>query len=113
MFVLQFASNLKNTVCIHLFTDIRTYVYICTFYYIYVYTVGAYVYVICFIQDPPPINDVTASTSRIPSDLSGYDIFIMWTVSGLCTCGCIAVYKILYIVVWQYAVHNNCTVCVL
>ena len=53
-------------------------------------------YVLCvnyFIQDPPPINDVTASTSRTPSDLSGYDIFIMWIVSGLCTCECIAVYK--------------------
>ena len=49
--------------------------------------------VIYFIQDPPPINDVTASTSRTPSDLSGYDIFIMWTVSGLCTCECIAIYK--------------------
>ena len=61
--------------------------------YVYVYTVGAYVYVICFIQDPPPINDVTASTSRTPSDLSGFDIFVMWTVSGLCTCESIAVYK--------------------
>ena len=48
------------------------------------------------IQDPPPINDVTTSTNRAPSDLSGFDIFIMWTVSefvyvtrhektGLCT----------------------------
>ena len=37
----------------------------------------------CVIQDPPPINDVTASTSRTPSDLSGFDIFVMWTVSGL------------------------------
>ena len=31
----------------------------------------------CFIQDPPPIYDVTAYTSRTPSDLTGFDIFIM------------------------------------
>ena len=42
-------------------------------------------YVLCVIQDPPSINDVTVSTSRTPSDLSGFDIFIMWTVSGLAT----------------------------
>ena len=44
-----------------------------------------------FIQDPPPIN-VAASTSRTPSDVCGFDIFIMWTVSGLYTCKSIAVY---------------------
>ena len=80
----------------------------------YIYAVGAYVCVIYFIQDPPPINDVTASTSRTPSDLSGFDIFIMWTVSRLRTCESIAVYKNIiatYIVVWQYAVHNNYILC--
>ena len=48
-----------------------------------------------FIQDPPPINNVTASTNDMttptnnvttPSNLNGFDIFIMWTVSRLCTC---------------------------
>ena len=41
-----------------------------------------------FVQGPPLINDVTASTSRTPSDLSGFDIFIMWTVSGCITSMC-------------------------
>ena len=41
-----------------------------------------------FVQGPPPINDVTASTSRMPSDLSGFNIFIMWTVSACITSTC-------------------------
>ena len=69
------------------------YIHMSTFYYIYVRIHCWSICVIYFIQDPP-INDVTASTSRTPSNLSGFDIFIMWTVSGLCTCEIIiAVYK--------------------
>ena len=60
--------------------------------------------VIYFIQDPPPINDVTASATTTPSDLSGFDIYIMWTVSGLCTCRSIAVCtKYAYIITYVHA----------
>ena len=92
MFVIQFTSNLKITVCIHLFTDIHTHTYILLHIHIHCWSIC----VIYFIQDPPPINDVTASTNRTPSDLSGFDIFIMWTVSGLCTCKVLLYLKILY-----------------
>ena len=74
------------------------YFWLCTyvmhiFYYSYILLVHVCNY---FIQDPPPVNKVTASTNDMttviknnvttPSSLSGFDIFIMWTVSGLCTC---------------------------
>ena len=44
-----------------------------------------YTLLVHFIQVPPPINDVTLSTFTTPSDLSGFDIFIMWTVSEFYT----------------------------
>ena len=53
---------------------------VCTFYHFLFLQ-----FVVTYFLDPPSINNVTASTSRTPSDLSGFDIFIMWTVSGLYT----------------------------
>ena len=61
-------------------SDIHTYVYctvICTYVRTYTHSTNH----VFYIEDPP-INDVIASTNRAPSDLSGFDIFIMWTVSG-------------------------------
>ena len=56
----------------------------------------SYVYTFYYNTDPPPVNDVKTSISRTPSNLSGFDIFITWTVSAshtYSTCGSVALFQ--------------------
>ena len=34
------------------------------------------------MTDPPPVYNITVSSSITPTDLSGFDIIISWTVSS-------------------------------
>ena len=55
--------------------------------YVHTLIINTYIYVLyvkyIFMTDPPPVYNITISSSITPADLSGFDILISWTVSML------------------------------